>query len=208
MKTCKSGLHQYDGKRCPICYKLSLQKWHKNNKDSYRVKRKTDYETNKEVWQARMKTYSEANKETLKEKHAEYYQEHKEEIIAKVQAWQEANREKHRTRSREWQVKNPAKANARNARRRAAKLNATPKWLTRDHWKQIERYYFVAKWIESILCEPIEVDHVIPLQGENVAGLHVPWNLQLLTEEENCRKKNGVTTSSQLHETQLNSSTC
>jgi hypothetical protein len=193
MKTCKSGLHQYEGKRCPTCYKLSLKRWHENNKDSYKAKRKADYKANKNIWQARMKAYSEANKDTLKEKHAKYYQEHQEEIIAKVQVWQKANKEKHRTRSLEWQVKNPAKANARNARRRAAKLNATPKWLTREHLKQIERYYIVAKWVESILNEPIEVDHIVPLQGENVSGLHAPWNLQLLTEEENCSKKNKFT---------------
>ena len=193
MKTCKSGLHQYKGKRCPTCYKLSLKRWHSNNKDSYRAKRKADYEANKDVWLARMNSYSEANKDVLKGKQAQYYQEHREEIIAKVQAWQETNKERHRARSLEWQIKNPAKANARNARRRAAKLNATPKWLTKDHFKQIERYYIAAKWVESILGEPIEVDHIVPLQGENVAGLHVPWNLQLLTEEENCRKKNRVT---------------
>jgi hypothetical protein len=84
----------------------------------------------------------------------------------------------------------PEKGRYHTAKRRATKFKATPKWLTEDYFKQIERYYKTAKWLESILNLQIDVDHIIPLQGKEICGLHVPWNLQLLTHQDNLKKGN------------------
>lgn len=108
----------------------------------------------------------------------------------KQKSWRESNKDHLRQVKREWAANNPERQIATNAKRNARKLCATPPWLTEEHFYSIRLYYKVAKWVESILNEPIEVDHILPLQGKDVSGLHVPWNLQLLTEQQNISKGN------------------
>ena len=89
-----------------------------------------------------------------------------------------------------YKVNNASKVNAATAKRRAAKLLATPRWLTTEHYVQIENFYIVAKKLETQTGIKHHVDHIVPLQGNNVSGLHVPWNLQVIKAEDNIRKGN------------------
>lgn len=83
-------------------------------------------------------------------------------------------------RSSKYWKDNPDKHNVLSAKYRAAKLNRTPEWSDNDKIKEI-----YAKCPEGY-----HVDHIIPLQGELVSGLHVPENLQYLPASENCSKGN------------------
>jgi hypothetical protein len=76
---------------------------------------------------------------------------------------------------------------AHGAKRRASKLNQTPIWSDLDNIKLI---YARAKEIEKETGVKMHVDHIIPLQGKNVRGLHVSWNLQIIRAELNIQKNN------------------
>jgi len=76
------------------------------------------------------------------------------------------------------------------AKRRATKLKATPAWLSEVHKAEIENIYEVCAKVSEKTGKPHDVDHIVPLQGENVCGLHVPWNLRILPASLNRSKGN------------------
>ena len=80
---------------------------------------------------------------------------------------------------------------ARNRTRELSKLQRTPPWLTKAQHEEMADIYKQAKELEAIFFNrKFHVDHIVPLQGKDVCGLHVPWNLQILTAEENLAKSN------------------
>jgi hypothetical protein len=89
-----------------------------------------------------------------------------------------------------WRKSNPMKVSEHSLTRRASKINATPQWLTKEDRLQILNFCSLRKQLELQTGLKHHVDHIVPLQGENVCGLHVPWNLQVITAEENCSKNN------------------
>lgn len=76
------------------------------------------------------------------------------------------------------------------ARRDALKKSASPKWLSTEHREQIMWFYDMSAKLTEITGVLHHVDHIEPLQGDISCGLHVPWNLQVLTGSENSAKGN------------------
>lgn len=99
----------------------------------------------------------------------------------------ENNREAVRSASRTWDQKNPHLVAAKTARRRAAKLQATPLWANLD---KIAAFYKEAQRLTRITGIPYQVDHIIPLRSPVVCGLHVETNLQVIPASLNASKKN------------------
>jgi hypothetical protein len=112
--------------------------------------------------------------------------------VDRAAQWRIANPDHENTKivKRRWASEHPEKKNADTAKRRAAKLQRTPLWLTLTHHKQIDRFYWEAAEVSKIVGEFYHVDHIVPLQGKTVSGLHVPWNLQILPAKENLSKGN------------------
>lgn len=90
-------------------------------------------------------------------------------------------------KTRVWRIQNPHKHNSNNARRRANQVSATPAWANKE---DITRFYEIAKWMSNLYGKSFQVDHIIPLQGKTVCGLHIETNLQILEAFANSSKSN------------------
>ena len=138
----------------------------------------------------RAKQSFEKHREQKLQKRKERYEQNKEHELAMNKAWSEANKERHKELSARHYKANKHLYAYRCSLSRAAKSNATPDWLTGAEKKAIQTEYELSAWCSSVMGLPYEVDHIIPLQGKKVCGLHVPWNLQVIPRSENRRKIN------------------
>jgi hypothetical protein len=77
----------------------------------------------------------------------------------------------------------------RKAKHRAAKGSGCPPWVDQA---AIAVFYEIAKRITRCTGVKFEVDHIMPLQGKDSCGLHVPWNLRVTTAYINRSKGNRV----------------
>jgi 5-methylcytosine-specific restriction endonuclease McrA len=116
-----------------------------------------------------------------------YYERNKDAVIASAQARpDEAKRQYRKTHK----VNNPDMYKELvNVRRRRFR-DATPKWLSPEQRMEIRLKYRLAIELSRATGVRHAVDHVVPLQGEDVCGLHVPWNMAVITQEENLKKYN------------------
>jgi hypothetical protein len=171
-------------KRCVECVRLD----NLCRKDSINKAQRAWYKANRKEHKAKNRRWHAANREKVAARNTKRLADPV--VRARMQKvsceWYLANRKKNNARGLKWCRDNPAKAAAKAALRRASKLQATPKWLTRGHKIAIMGFYRRAKELG------LTVDHIVPLKGETVCGLHVPWNLQLLTLSENSSKSNSL----------------
>ena len=127
-----------------------------------------------------------------------HYEAHKAEALARMKKYEAANKEKVLAIKRKYNAKmvalglSAARVRATKAKRpdhyradvsvRRKKLRqATPPWADKAALRSVYK---------EALRLGLTVDHIVPVRGKNVSGLHVPWNLQLLTLSENSRKRN------------------
>lgn len=178
MKNCKNCLIAFDlshfypkkggkfgvGSICKVCDR-------KRSKETGKIY----YQKNKEKIDLKNKNWVINNPEKATKIERNRYYKHREKLLLKNTIYRKAN---------------PHIFSARSNKRRCAKLQRTPKWLNKNHFNEIKEIYKKAKELQKLDGIKRHVDHIVPLQGKTVCGLHVPWNLQVITKIENSKKSN------------------
>jgi hypothetical protein len=174
---------------------------------------------NREKILERERIYRENNTEARKASQKKYLENNQERAKENRQIWTRLNIDKIKEQNRLNSIKNRSIINARRknrrltdpvyrdkcnewgrlnkdkraftaSKRRSKLLNATPNWLSIQDWNDIKRFYKVCNFLTKKTGIKYTVDHIHPLQGIEVCGLHVPWNLQILTDSDNTSKGN------------------
>lgn len=175
MKICKSckiekSLDQFYKKKgskdglfyvCKACEKQRLISWRRDNPERRKIQDKNSNEKR--------------------------YREDPKKVLDKQLELKKRNPEKykqiHRRANKKYRLKNLSYFTAKQNKRRANKLKATPCWLNQEQLVMLNLIY-------KNCPKGHHVDHIIPLKGKRVSGLHVPWNLQYLSAIENIKKGN------------------
>lgn len=159
-------------------------------------------EEHAERLRAAQQDYRATNAEALKARSHAYYEKNKERLKARTRARQlanfdadaaqrkqrrEANLARYRQYGRDHYTANKHDYLARATARKEHVKVATPPWADPAATAEV---YALAQFVQGITGHPYHVDHVVPLRGKTVCGLHVHWNLQVLPGEENLAKRN------------------
>lgn len=135
-----------------------------NNRSKLKEIDKKSYQKRRDKILKRQAAYASKNQDSILAYQAEYRNEHRDTAKSYRQQYQKD----HAGQMVEYKIRR--------------KIRLKKSILTNEHLAEIEKIY-QAKPKNTV------IDHIIPLQGKNVSGLHVPWNLQYLSVEENNFKR-------------------
>lgn len=195
-KPCRKGhiAERWVAGACAQCVSERKKDLYKENREQVlaymKIQGKKYREHNKDACLKRSYAWRDKNKEKVYAQAKQRREENPENDRAKSRRHYYKNRETELLRQKLWRGKNKGLVNYYTGQRKAARLQRTPAWLTEFDKLKIECYYSIAAMLTRVNNEQWEVDHVLPLRGKTVSGLHVPNNLQVLRKIENMRKGN------------------
>lgn len=182
-------------RKCDICKTTETSRWYKNNTICAACEKKNWYKKNKEKALSKNVEWNIKNTKVKKALNKDWYDNNRKYRLFKNKQFKEKNP----NYIKEWGFNNLGKLGFYCSKYRATKLSATVNGFDKD----IIEIYEKAKVLQKEDGINREVHHIVPLQqySEIVCGLHVPWNLEILTEEqhliahEELRKNYGRTAS-------------
>jgi hypothetical protein len=182
-KHCKAKYNRAYREKNPETMKAARENWVKRNPE-YAGKYQKD---NREAANAATRRSYHKDVAKSQARARGYVSKNPEASLEAQRKWREKNRERERVRGIAYAAANLDKGRAATARRRARKLSATPTWASDFIISEI---YELAHERTSATGVMHHVDHIVPLQGKAVCGLHVEANLRVITALENLQKKN------------------
>ena len=147
-------------------------------------------EKNRDKHLARGKKYHADNRDERLAAQKKYKAENRAKELARGKKYYEDNRAKIAARKKKYREKFPEKSAAITAKRRAAQLERIPAWSNDDDLKAIKKIYARCRRINKLTGIKHQVDHVIPLQGDSISGLHHSTNLAIIPAALNISKNN------------------
>lgn len=196
-KSKEDGLHL----SCKVCRKAESKRYLTKNEEVVYERQRERYHQDRNKYLAMMTRYRTANKEVLRQKQAEWRDQNREakrerdrlyskNNVEKLQQYRQRTKAHRSAMFKQYAQNNRGRLRAIRAKRYTSKMNATPKWLTKEDFDLIRVEYELSAWCSDVMGEKYHVDHIVPLQGKKVCGLHVPWNLRVIPATENIRKGN------------------
>lgn len=176
MRTCRT---------CKVIKPLSDYQAHSSYKDGLSTQCKVCVSAYRRAIRA-------ANIERDRSYSRKYKNKNREFILQRNKEYVLANPEKRKATMKAYRQANPEKDLESTRRRQAAALLRTPKWLSVNDVWMMQEAYKLARLRTKITGFSWHVDHVLPLQGKTVSGLHTPYNLQVIPAKQNLVKANKV----------------
>jgi hypothetical protein len=164
--------------------------WREANAERCKANDRAEYLRNRKERIRQARLWAEAHPRLRKKIARSWYQKNADLAKARAAAWTKAHPTRAKARVRAWKQTHPASVLADVRVRQTRKLNATPAWLTKADFRRMERYYEKAARLTRETGVQYQVDHIVPLRGKTVCGLHTPQNLRVIPAAKNYRKAN------------------
>jgi hypothetical protein len=181
-----------DGKcsQCKDCCKVTSNSWYQNNKKEKSNYSSERYKSNPEEYKARIAKWRENNLEKFKSYQAKWEQNNIDSRREYFASWHQENSERRAFNEKFRRKQNPEKFRKWHAAYRARKLKATPLWFGELDDLVMTEAYDLISLREVATGFSWNVDHMFPLKGKNVCGLHIWNNVQVIPETVNKSKSN------------------
>lgn len=165
-----------------------MRAWAARNPEVKKQRAAQWYDNNREEIIERVRANYHKDLDKSRQRAREYAENHKAEASARTKEWTAQNPDRKKASDKRWKDNNPAHYHSLKAKYRAARRQACPPWVDDAHMARIHEIYKLRRDISEKTGVVHEVDHIVPLQGKTVCGLHVWWNLRVIPREENNRR--------------------